>query len=256
MSTHKLSRRGFNSIVQVGPTRSGTTLIYNIFRTIFKGPRIEKTHLPFYENYSYKQRDYEQPILYPISIRHPYNSILSLKDFRDLTLQDATRKYMRYGGETILSFVRDYLHDDETKEEHEGLIIFYYEDFFNNIEGIFDIIENKLDMKIDSDIKSNILEEWGIESVIERVNNLGEKDIHHNKNQIKIKWDPETHLNDNHISDRKGDTRFTKLLNESEIEMLKKEHKLNEIINYFYPSPSPEHPYGWNGDERNKKRSF
>ena len=82
------------------------------------------------------------------------------------------------------------------------------------------------------------------------------KDIHHNKNQIKIKWDPETHLNDNHISDRKGDTRFTKLLNESEIEMLKKEHKLNEIINYFYPSPSPEHPYGWNGDERNKKRSF
>ena len=214
MSTHKLSRRGFNSIVQVGPTRSGTTLIYNIFRTIFKGPRIEKTHLPFYENYSYKQRDYEQPILYPISIRHPYNSILSLKDFRDLTLQDATRKYMRYGGETILSFVRDYLHDDETKEEHEGLIIFYYEDFFNNIEGIFDIIENKLDMKIDSDIKSNILEEWGIESVIERVNNLGEKDIHHNKNQIKIKWDPETHLNDNHISDRKGDTRFAKLLNE------------------------------------------
>ena len=63
-------------------------------------------------------------------------------------------------------------------------------------------------------------------------------------------------LNDNHISDRKGDTRFAKLLNESEIEMLKKEHKLNEIINYFYPSPSPEHPYGWNGDERNKKRSF
>ena len=75
MSTHKLSRRGFNSIVQVGPTRSGTTLIYNIFRTIFKGPRIEKTHLPFYENYSYKQRDYEQPILYPISISIAVNKL-------------------------------------------------------------------------------------------------------------------------------------------------------------------------------------
>ena len=99
-------------------------------------------------------------------------------------------------------------------------------------------------MKIDSDIKSNILEEWGIESVIERVNNLGEKDIHHNKNQIKIKWDPETHLNDNHISDRKGDTRFTKLLNESEIEMLKKEHKLNQEA--FKRKPSSE---WWNGEE-------
>ncbi len=253
MSTHKLSRRGYNGIAQVGPSRSGTTLIYNIFRNIFKDTTIEKTHLPFYKHIDYNFEKLERPVLYAVSIRHPYNSILSLKDFRDLTLEVATKKYMRYGGHQLMAFFDSYLGVNDDGPRAEGLLLFYYEDFFNNVEGVFDKIESKLDMKIDSDIKSNILEEWDIENVIEKVNNL---EVQQRKNQIKIKWDPETHLNDNHISERKGNTHFTELLTDEEIDQLKADDKLNEIINYFYPSPSTEHPYGWNGDERNKKRSF
>jgi hypothetical protein len=244
----------YNSIAQVGPPRSGSTLIYNIFRNIFKDMNVKKTHLPFYDSFNKLFGGLEEPVLYAVSIRHPYNCILSLMDFRELTLESAIKSYMRYGGERLIPFF------DRFGGNHDNLILFYYEDFFNNTEGIFDAIESKLDMKIDSDIKYNIIEEWGIESVIEKVNNFGDEHIHVGKGRdgdsFQYIWDSETHLNPNHISQRKGNTHFTELLTDGEIDKIKKEGKINDIVNYFYPLPSPEHPYGWNGDERNKKRSF
>lgn len=109
-------------MVLFSPIRKGSTLLYNIIKLIFYKIDIIKEH-----KYKYNENNF-----YIITIRHPYNSIISscLRYNLELTEENFINnidEYVNNGG-------KDLIENSFNKENH---IIFIYEYFYNNFDYIY-----------------------------------------------------------------------------------------------------------------------
>ena len=214
-------------INQFSPARSGSTLLYNYLKNILKNYKIEKLH-------SIPPNSYNR--IYFISIRHPYNSIIS----RLLVYIDKD-KYIK---NNIINF--DKLNDILTFDLlNEGIKGYLENGGFSIISPNFDKLNKKIVLKYENFVKNhNII----IDKIISYFNlNISNNDINKIKNQLNItnvkkisnqlkefkNWDKENYFHGKHISIFSGETDFNKILNKKNILFLKKNKNLNIILNKF-----------------------
>jgi hypothetical protein len=197
----------FDEMILLSPIRTGSTFVYNILRRIFNN--VNKTHY---------ERFYEKK-LYFMTIRHPYNSIISKalvfdEEINLDTIIKYTKIYLETGGTIIVN----------NNLDKPNIILFYYEDFFDNPSNIFKIINEKLGIKIDEDLQKKLIEEFNINNMQKIANNYKDFDF----------YDRETHIHGNHISKYKGETDYKKILSLEEINYLKSNNDLNIILEKYY----------------------
>ena len=135
---------------QFSPIRSGSTLVYNLVRDCIPY-QITKTHA-----FGYGLPN----VLYIISVRHPYNSIISSclrknEEINDENIQGAISEYLIHGG----------AHLSNVDPTGENVLVLYYEKFVDDFDYIFDHIEKKCSVTIDSKKRDLLKHNNSIESV-------------------------------------------------------------------------------------------
>ena len=199
----------YRQIQQFSPIRTGSTLVYNILKIIKPDMKITKRH-----NFEYNTHD-----LFIITLRHPYNSIISSCSTYSLelninNLKKSINNYIKNGGKCIA----------KKKLDNNNCLILYYEKFDENYNYIFETLENKLEIKISDENKQEILSNFSIDSVIK----FTSKYLSFNK------FDRKTQLHGNHISNYKGKTDYTKILNQDHITLLETYPIINKIVSKYY----------------------
>ncbi len=194
-------------VIEFSPIRSGSTLLYNILKKIFN--KVDKSHYFNYKN----------NILYFISIRHPYNSIISSalrynEELNKNNIEKHINEYLKNGGKVLAN----------ENLNRDNIILFYYEEFVDDINYIFNIIEKKFDINLHIDLKNRLIEDVNIDNMTK----ISEKFKDFNE------YDKNTHIHGNHISKYKGKTDYKELLNEELINILKNNSDLNKIIEKYY----------------------
>ena len=195
------------------PIRSGSTLLYNIVKNIFIDKPVIKSH----------HFTHDPDSTYLITIRHPYNSIIStlLKNKKTLNksnLNSAIKEYL-IGLNTFLK-----------KIDYDNVIIFRYEKFQNNYDYIFDKLQKKLNVIITN--REELNEKFSINNVKEYIKDFNEK------NNLKPEfknYDKKTHFHSNHISQYNGKTDYKVILKNHEdlLHILKTHPILNIFIKKY-----------------------
>jgi hypothetical protein len=216
-------------INQFSPIRTGSTLIYNYLKFLLKDYHIVKQH-----NINKNEID----IITVITMRHPYNSILStilvnevnkenyiidnsinLKKLDSLITNEILKKtidhYLKYGGKDLLSI---------NYENLKNKLIFKYEEIINNHCLIIKNIEIFLKKNFNDIDKEKILEFMNIDNV---------KKNYSDKYKEFKNYDKNTHLHGQHISEFLGNTDYKNILSNEKIKILLENNELNQIINKF-----------------------
>ena len=216
-------------INQFSPIRTGSTLVYNYLKYLLNDYQICKQH-----NIDKNQMN----IITIITIRHPYNSILSTILVNDIKKEEyfndnyinleklnllitdeilikTIEHYLKYGGNDLLS---------TNYKNLKNKFILKYEDIVDNHYLIIEEIEKifKINFKIID--KEKILEKMKISNI---------KENYSDKFKEFKNYDKNTHLHGQHISEFLGNTNFTNILSNEKIKILKQNSKLNQIINKF-----------------------
>ena len=204
-------------IVQFSPIRSGSTLVYNILLHT-KQNKQNKQYIKYEINKEHIYK-YDSTNYYVITIRHPYNSIISSCLRYDLPLTN--KNLIKQMNEYIDNGGRCMVENDFNKERHCVLI---YEEFHNNIDLIINKIETLLDYKYST----------------EDVNKLKIRFCKQNMKQIANKYDnfedydEKSHIHGRHISQYNGETNYKTLLSQKQINILDKNMILQTIIKKYY----------------------
>ena len=199
------------SLIQFSPIRSGSTLIYNYLLEL--GYNSTKTH-NYNCCYSNKNR-------YIITIRHPYNSIISSiirygQEINLETIEKQIDEYLKTGG-------NDLIKNDFTGDNH---CILFYENFLTNHDLILNKFELFFKKKYDSELKDKIKAKLEINNVKSLIIKNGYTNF--------SDCDRKTHLHGKHISEFNGTLDYKKILKKEEIQLLEKNEKLNIIIKKYY----------------------
>ena len=197
------------TIIQFSPIRSGSTLVYNYLLEL--GYKPTKNH-----KYTYNNKNQ-----YIITIRHPYNSIISSilryeQDINVTTIENQINEYLRYGGEDLIT-------NNFTGNNH---CILFYENFLNN----HDLILNKLELFFNKTFKSELKQK--IKCNLE-INNVKSTIIKNGYTKFSS-LDRKTHFHGKHISKFNGEIDYKKILNKDELNVLEKNKKLSIIIQKYY----------------------
>ena len=197
------------SLIQFSPIRSGSTLIYNYLIELGRKPKSKHHYNKNINNY------------FIITIRHPYNSIISSilrydLDINIVSIKSHINEYLKYGGDCIIN-------NDFSKDNHCILI---YEKFLNNHDYIFNKLENFFNEKYSVELKNKIKYKLNIEKI--------KKDINENNYTNFYQYDAKTNFHGKHISKFNGTTDYKKILNKDELGILEKNIKLSKIIEKFY----------------------
>ena len=197
------------NIIQFSPIRSGSTLIYNYLLEL--GYKSEKNH-----NYHYNNKN-----KYIITIRHPYNSIISYilcndQDINITTIENSINEYLSNGG-------RDLIINNFTEDNH---CILFYEDFLMN----HDLILNKFELFFNTTYNFKLKNE--IKHKLE-INNIKSKIIQ--DGYIKFEnYDSKTKFHGKHISEFNGKIDYKKILNKDALNVLENNKQLSIIIQKYY----------------------
>lgn len=197
------------TIIQFSPIRSGSTLVYNYLLELGYEPT--KKH-----NYIYSNKNQ-----YIITIRHPYNSIISSilryeQDINVTTIKNQIDEYLRIGGEYLVT-------NNFTGNNH---CILFYENFLNN----HDLILNELELFFNKTFKSELKQK--IKYKLE-INNVKSTIIKNGYTKFSS-YDRKTHFHGKHISEFNGEIDYKKILNKDELNVLEKNKKLSIIIQKYY----------------------
>lgn len=198
------------TIVQFSPIRSGSTLVFNYLLELGKNP--VKRH-----NYIKKKDDY-----YIITIRHPYNSIISSilrygKDINIDTLSEHIQEYLVNGGNCIIE-------NDFTEDEKHCVLI--YEDFFKNHDIILNNLEVFFGEKYSLELRNKVKFKLNIDEVKRQI----DKNCYTNF----FEYDSYTHFHGKHISEFNGYTDYKKILSKEALHILQTNKKLSKIIEKYY----------------------
>jgi tRNA G10 N-methylase Trm11 len=200
------------------PIRSGSTLVYNIIKKIFTNKQIIKLHSFLYN----------PEWFYFITIRHPYNSIIST-----LLKNTSKKDNKRFSKKNLNLAINEYIKSMNTfllKTDFNNVIILKYEKFHENYDYIFDRLQRKLNIIIVN--REQIIEDLSINNVKKYINDFNKKN---NLEEDFKNYDKTTHFHSNHISKYNGKTDYKKILkNQPELlNILKSNSMLNMFIKKF-----------------------
>ena len=210
----KIHRFKGTTIVQFGPPRSGTTLVYNILKDIFPERFVETRHY-------YRQVDRKFPTV--VTYRNPLDSIISQLliyakvNGNNLKKEEPkliiTKKML---DDVVKVFEKNGIWEVLNIKNNKNVLMLKYEDFFNNFDVIFDKVEIFFKKKIDIEKRNLIKKNYNIESV-EQISN---------KMKSYKEIDFKTLFHGDHINDNKGKPHYyKKFLKEEEIIYLENIYK-------------------------------
>ena len=197
------------AIQQFSPIRTGSTLVWNFLRRTYPGD-VRKDHTLV------KSKGDEWIVT---TIRHPYNAIISAilrldKPINEASLEYCTNEFLREGG-------LDSLRLDENLQ---NVILLKYEDFVDDYSHIVKRLNEKMGEGWSDKDLDGVLEELSIENMMKI----------QSQHEDFYTWDSQTHIHGNHISKYRGKTNWEEILTEDQIEFLKSQDELNQIIEKFY----------------------
>ena len=190
-----------STIIQFGPPRSGTTLIYNILKDIFNDRFVETRHY-------YREKDKKFPTV--VTYRHPLDSISSSILRYRLTPTNETIK------QQIIEFEKNGIRKIIEIKDNKNVLMLKYEDFYDNFEFIFNSFENFFNITISSNLRKLIKERYSINSVMQIISKM----------KSFKEQDKKTFLHGKHISINRGRINFHKdFLNSEQIKYLNNIYK-------------------------------
>ena len=194
-----------DKIIQFGPVRSGSTLVYNLLRDIFPNCDVRKTHnIEKNPSTKYIVSTYRNPLDIMASIYHIHDQVPTLDTIRQKIF------FMKNNG----------LVDFFNIIDNDKVLKLKYEDFYNNYNYIYDKFEAYFKIKIDSEQRVFFDKKYKINNIKEMVKEYNSFDY----------FDGITHWHGNHISPHNGaPNAYDKLFNNEEIEFMKK--GIGDIIN-------------------------
>jgi len=189
---------GFDKFIITAPWRTGSTLVYNIFRYLFEEEKNFKSPGWIVNKNIVSKRDHfpddgffkNLNSVFIVTKRNPLDSIYSL--CKVICPTKINEKY-------IEQRIKDYLFlfDKAKRLESQGfnVLVLKYESFVNDFDYLFNEIEKYFDIEIFNEDKINIIECFSKESVISHI-----KKYHHFG-----KWDTETGFHGKHINLEKNE---------------------------------------------------
>ncbi|SFU72465.1 hypothetical protein SAMN05216480_11662 [Pustulibacterium marinum] len=167
-------------IIQFGPIRSGSTLVYNILKDTYPNKKIIKKHT--LNNFDIRR----SKII--ATYRNPLDCLTSsFKRYESFPNEDSIKKQIQELKKFGLDDLKNiFLRDDILKLK--------YEDFYGNYDYIFDSFEDFFGNSISKEKRNIIKSKYSIEAVIDKTKGF--------KNFSE--FDKETNLHGNHISNTKG----------------------------------------------------
>lgn len=185
-------------IIQFGPIRSGTTLIYNILQNIFETQML-KCH---------KLYDGSKGV-FIVTYRHPFDCIISTIQRDNLEINnkniiDKTNEYLENGGKPlVLAF--------EQFKRGNNVVLLKYEKFVNDFDYIYEKIETFFKIQIPTEYKNLFKRKFNVNNV-EKITKMF-KDF--------SEYDKKTNWHGNHISKDKGKCfKYKKYLSNEQIKMI------------------------------------
>jgi hypothetical protein len=203
----KIHRFLGTTIIQFGPPRSGTTLVYNILKDIFPNKSVETRH--YYRN---KDRKFNTVVTY----RNPLDSIASSILRYKLNPSDDVLK------EQVLEFEKNGISTVLEVKNNENVLMLKYEDFVNNYENIYNKLEIFFNTNISPHTRNLITSLYNIKATEKIISKM------ESYNEI----DKETLFHGNHINLNKGKPNYyKKILSTEQIIYLKNVYK--EYLSVF-----------------------
>ena len=173
-------------IIQFGPNRSGTTLIYNMLREMFPKAEVQKHHNYFNHNC---------PTV--VTYRHPLDCIASLlmcsgQEPTDTTIDEAVEFFSKHGMPSgVLAANRN-----------PKTLMLKYEKFRYNFDYIFDNIETYFNVVIIKEERTAYSKRYDIDRVKKFIDAMKMKSF--------AEWDKETGFHGEHISKYHGHRYYYK----------------------------------------------
>jgi len=195
-------------IIQFSPIRSGSTLVYNLLSNT--------VDLPVHKHHHLTKAD--PKAFYIVTIRHPYNSIVSSilryseASITDEALEEHVTEYLNHGGSVISK-------DNFPPRDSELL---FYENFVGNFELIYQAIEKASGSPISTDKQKELNKQFNIKRVKEACK------------QLKKTGPEAQHWHTWSVSKNLGETDYKNFLDSGQINKLKENKQLSQIINRYY----------------------
>lgn len=185
-------------IIQFGPIRSGSTLVYNILRETYPLNSVLKRHKITYSNCN----RYKTVVTY----RNPLDSLASsIKKDKVLITEKIILK-------KIEELKNNGLNDLINIFENKNILKLKYEDFYNDINLIFDKLEIYFNKPISIKHREGLKKKYDIKNII--LLTKAYKDF--------SQYDKVSQFHGNHISESKGKPNsFEELFNEAELALIK-----------------------------------
>jgi len=209
-------------IVQFSPMRSGSTLVANILRDIFPGVTVRKTH----DVRSISRKIHLHVLKFPIvsTYRYPLDIIASELKVNNLK---PTAKTIE---ESCQILERNGLKELTNVKGRKNVLFLKYENFYGNLDFIFDEFEIFFDISINKETRSQLKNNYSIENIKKITENLSpEQFIDKNLNSA-VGGDGVFH--GKHISNTKGmPGSYKSFFNEEQIEWLR--YRFSNFIKEF-----------------------
>lgn len=174
LRTQQYPIHSFEKIALFSLPRTGSSLVYNIFRYLFEAP----------ENFSYfhnefnlnclvlKTQRFEEikqvdgsPIIYIVTIRNPIDSITSHYRIYSHKIHNI-QNFVKFRIAIYMEFLKFY---EDLRQKGKDVLFLKYEDFAENIDYIFDRIESRFAIHIDQADRILMQKGYGRENVLSSV---------------------------------------------------------------------------------------
>ncbi len=174
-------------LIQFSPPRTGSTLLWNVLRTVCPKHEVMKVHC--YD--TRRKSDFMSPKVVA-SIRNPLDSIASSIQRYE---QQPTVEVV---DEQIQEFDRNGMWDLLNLKGNSRALILRYEDFFDDWPYLFSQIEAFMGFRIDEGTKNDCIQSFSMETVERQAKLLG----------AFSSYDQETHIHGKHISEFRGQVGY------------------------------------------------
>ncbi|MDB3870278.1 hypothetical protein N9351_05420 [Candidatus Thioglobus sp.] len=209
-------------IVQFSPVRSGSTLVANILRDLFPERTVRKAH----DIRSLSRKMHLHLIKFPVvsTYRYPLDIIAS-----ELKVNNTSPTAIEI--ERACQFL-DHNGLAELKKilNMKNVLLLKYEDFYGNLDFLFDSFESFFDITIDEQTRGKLKNDYSIDNIKKITDKLSPEafiDINH-----KDSTGSDGVFHGRHISESKGKPGSYKLFfNEEQIEWLR--YKFSDFIEDF-----------------------
>lgn len=170
-------------IIQFGPPRTGSTLVWNSLRAVFPGERIPKLHsLDFY------RKSCLNPSKIVCTVRNPLDALVS--SIRRYGLEPTPEVVARQ----IAEFRANGMDDVLAIAERSGTLLLRYEEFVRDFDVLFDELGRFFGVKIAEETRRAFSAEFDVREVKRKSDELG----------AFANFDHGDHIHGRHVSDGLG----------------------------------------------------